>query len=663
MATIIGSQFNDNDTVNGIPLIFRRRLVGTLLNDSIFGLAGNDILEGLAGNDLLDGGTGNDTMRGGIGNDTYIVDAPGDVVIELAGQGIDEVRSSISYTLPLNVENLMLLGTANINGTGNALNNVINGNSGNNFLFGLAGNDTLNGGDGNDYLDGGTGNDTMNGGFGDDTYIVDSAGDVAGEVAGGIDLVIASVSHTLSLNLENLNLSGVANINGTGNAKDNIINGNAGNNFLFGLAGNDTINGGAGNDYLDGGAGIDTLRGGAGNDTYIVDSASDVVVELAGQGIDEVRSFVSHTLSANVENLTLLGAANINGTGNTLNNIINGNAGNNFLFGLAGNDIINGGAGNDYLDGGVGIDTLRGGAGNDTYIVDSASDVVVELAGQGIDEVRSFVSHTLSANVENLTLLGAANINGTGNDLNNVINGNAGNNFLFGLAGNDTLNGGDGNDLLSGGLGNDTMNGGFGDDTYIVDSLGDVAAEVAGGIDLVIASVSHTLSANLENLNLSGVANINGTGNFRDNVINGNSGNNVLSGLGGNDTLVGGSGSDTLLGGDGNDRLRGGTTANNAGERDIMTGGLGADTFELGNSAGSYYLNTVGNSYASITDFSAFQLDKFQVKGALSQYRLDKTRSLEGGAALDTLIYRGNDLIAVVRDTTNVLLGRDFVVV
>lgn len=564
MANIIGSPFNDNDTVNGIPLIFRRRLTGTLANDSISGLAGNDILEGLAGNDLLNGGTGNDTMRGGAGNDTYIVDSPGDVVVELFGQGIDEVRSSISYTLPLNVENLMLLGTANINGTGNALNNVINGNSGNNSLFGLVGNDTLNGGDGNDYLDGGTGNDTMNGGFGDDTYIVDSADDVAGEVAGGIDLVIASVSHTLSLNLENLILSGVASINGTGNAKDNVINGNSGNNFLFGLAGNDTINGGAGN---------------------------------------------------------------------------------------------------DYLDGGVGIDTLRGGTGNDTYIVDAASDVVVELVGQGIDEVRSFASHTLSANVENLTLLGAANINGTGNDLNNVINGNAGNNFLFGLAGNDTLNGGDGNDYLHGGIGNDNMNGGFGDDTYIVDSLGDVAAEVAGGIDLVIASVSHTLSVNLENLTLTGVANLNGTGNFRDNVIVGNSGNNVLSGLGGNDTMVGGAGSDTLLGGDGNDRLRGGTTALNAGERDIMTGGVGADTFELGNSAGSYYLNTVGNSYASITDFSAFQLDKFQVKGALSQYRLDKTRSLEGGAAIDTLIYRGNDLIAVVRDTTNVLLGRDFVTV
>ncbi|BAU42034.1 calcium-binding protein [Leptolyngbya sp. O-77] len=539
-------------------------LIATLFNESLFGLGGNDLLIGNATNNYIDGGTGNDTMRGGAGNDTYIVNSPSDIVVELPNQGIDEVRSFITYTLPANVENLTLLGTANINGTGNGLNNVITGNTGNNFLFGLAGNDSLSGGDGNDYLDGGIGNDNMNGGIGNDTYIVDSLGDVAAEVAGGIDLVIASVSHTLSTNLENLTLTGAANINGTGNAKDNIITGNSGNNFLFGLAGNDTINGGAGN---------------------------------------------------------------------------------------------------DYLDGGVGIDTMRGGTGNDTYIVDSASDAVVELVGQGIDEIRSFVSYTLPANVENLTLLGSANINGTGNGLNNVINGNIGNNFLFGLAGNDNLNGGDGNDYLHGGAGNDNMNGGLGDDTYIVDSLGDVAAEVAGGIDLVIASVSHTLSVNLENLTLTGAANLNGTGNFRDNVIVGNSGNNVLSGLGGNDTIVGGAGSDTLLGGDGNDRLRGGTTALNAGERDIMTGGVGADTFELGSSAGSYYLNSAGNSYASITDFSAFQLDKFQVKGALSQYRLDKTRSLEGGASLDTLVYRGSDLIAVVRDTTNVFLGRDFVAV
>ncbi|GAB4459904.1 MAG: hypothetical protein OHK0037_06160 [Elainellaceae cyanobacterium] len=654
MAVIIGTPAND--------VLPRPTDPSTAGNDTILGLGGNDIINGGNGNDLLNGGTGNDNMNGGFGNDTYIVDSAGDVAAEVAG-GIDLVIASVSHTLSANIENLNLSGAANINGIGNARNNVINGNDGNNFLFGAVGNDTLNGGNGNDTLNGGPGNDNMNGGFGNDVYVVDSAGDVAAEVAGGIDLVIASVSHTLSTNLENLTLTGAANINGTGNAKDNIITGNSGNNFLFGLAGNDTINSGAGNDYIDGGVGNDAMRGGTGNDTYIVDSASDAVVELVGQGIDEIRSFVSYTLPANVENLTLLGSANINGTGNGLNNVINGNIGNNFLFGLAGNDTINGGAGNDYIDGGVGNDAMRGGTGNDTYIVDSASDAVVELAAQGIDEIRSFVSYTLPTNVENLTLLGSANINGTGNGLNNVITGNIGNNFLFGLAGNDNLNGGDGNDYLHGGAGNDNMNGGLGDDTYIVDSLGDVAAEVAGGIDLVIASVSHTLSVNLENLTLTGVANLNGTGNFRDNVIVGNSGNNVLSGLGGNDTIVGGAGSDTLLGGDGNDRLRGGTTALNAGERDIMTGGVGADTFELGSSAGSYYLNSAGNSYASITDFSAFQLDKFQVKGALSQYRLDKTRSLEGGASLDTLVYRGSDLIAVVRDTTNVLLGRDFVTV
>ena len=103
--------------------------------------------------------------------------------------------------------------------TGNNAANVLSGLDGNDTLNGGAGNDTLSGGDGNDTLDGGTGSDNMNGGLGDDLYIVDSAGDVAGEVAGGIDTVQSSVTHTLSTNMENLTLTGAAAINGTGNAK------------------------------------------------------------------------------------------------------------------------------------------------------------------------------------------------------------------------------------------------------------------------------------------------------------------------------------------------------------------------------------------------------------------------------------------------------------
>lgn len=141
-----------------------------------------------------------------------------------------------------------------------------------------------------------------------------------------------------------------------------------------------------GNDTLDGGAGNDTMAGGMGDDTYLVDNAGDVVSEAAGAGMDLVQSSVTHTLAANVENLTLTGAAAINATGNALALMLTGNSGNNALSGAAGND------------------TMIGGAGNDTYVVDAAGDVVVENADEGTDLVQSSVTYTLSGNVENLTL-------------------------------------------------------------------------------------------------------------------------------------------------------------------------------------------------------------------------------------------------------------------
>lgn len=251
------------------------------------------------------------------------------------------------------------------------------------------------------------------------------------------------------------------------------------------------------------------------------------------------------------------------------------------------------GAGNDILNGGGGADFMDGGFGNDTYVVDNVFDVASEAAGGGIDTVLSSVTYTLSATMENLTLTGAAAINGTGNASANVINGNAANNSMAGLGGNDVLNGGGGNDNLSGGDGDDrlnggtgadNMNGGFGNDIYVVDNAGDVAAEVAGGVDTVLASVSHILSANIENLTLTGAAAINGQGNANNNVMNGNGANNTLAGLGGNDLINGNNGNDNLFGGAGNDNLNGG-----AGDdwveggvgRDILTGGLGLDTFDF----------------------------------------------------------------------------------
>ncbi len=99
-------------------------------------------------------------LVGGTGNDTYVVDSTDDAITENASAGADTVRSSIAWTLGSNLENVVLTGTANINGIGNTLANELYGNSGNNVLTGNGGSDTLNGGAGTDTLVGGAGNDT-----------------------------------------------------------------------------------------------------------------------------------------------------------------------------------------------------------------------------------------------------------------------------------------------------------------------------------------------------------------------------------------------------------------------------------------------------------------------------------------------------------------------
>jgi Ca2+-binding RTX toxin-like protein len=233
-----------------------------------------------------------------------------------------------------------------------------------------------------------------------------------------------------------------------GNGGPNVLVGTALSDVLMGLGGNDTLSGLGAADLLDGGLGLDTMRGGFGNDIYVVSQSTDKVIELAGQGIDLVRSAVSFTLGFAVDNLTLTGAANSTGIGNALANTITGNGGTNALAGGLGNDKLVGLGGNDTLNGGPGLDAIFGGFGNDTYIVDQSADKATESAGQGIDLVRSTVNYTLGANVENLTLLGAANIKGTGNAQNNRITGNAGANDITGNAGDDDMFGGAGADIF-----------------------------------------------------------------------------------------------------------------------------------------------------------------------------------------------------------------------
>ncbi|KQM13772.1 hypothetical protein ASE49_11950 [Novosphingobium sp. Leaf2] len=343
------------------------------------------------------------TYTGTAGNDTFRVTSVLDKVVETANGGTDAVISSVTYTLPDHVENLSLTTDQAINGTGNGLDNRIVGNSAANVLTGLGG---------NDFLDGAGGADTLYGGLGDDTYKVDSSAVKVIELAGeGRDSVITTVTYTLTANVENLRLDGVADINGTGNAEDNRMIGNAGANVLTGLGGND---------YLDGGAGIDTLVGGKGDDIYVVDNTRDKVVEQASEGTDTVMASATYTLPANVEILRLTGSGSIHGSGNALANKIYGNEGDNKLFGWAGNDLLEGGAGNDILNGGAGDDTLTGGAGADTFVFgsgygkDTVTDfqhgmdklVLVNVKAAAVSITQTALATVVSIGADTITLTG-----------------------------------------------------------------------------------------------------------------------------------------------------------------------------------------------------------------------------------------------------------------
>ena len=328
---------------------------------------GNDTITAGTGNDFLVGGAGNDTMIGGLGNDSYIVDSLGDTVVEGTDEGDDTVLSSITYTLPDSVENLVLTGTGSIDGTGNALDNSITGNNGDNRLDGGDGNDRLVGSGGNDTLVDGAGSDVMHGGIGDDTYTVDRAGDEVIELTNeGNDTVRSSVNYNLSANVENLILRDNGDLSGTGNDLDNRIIGNDGNNRLDGGAGDDVLTGGGGDDRLIGSTGADAMRGGTGNDTYFIDNTGDRAIEQPGEGFDTIRSSVSHTMEANIEKLVLDGFADLNANGNEIRNQIYGSAGDNAIYG------------------GDGRDLLYGRDGADTFVFKDMTDSDVAVAGRDI---------------------------------------------------------------------------------------------------------------------------------------------------------------------------------------------------------------------------------------------------------------------------------------
>jgi Ca2+-binding RTX toxin-like protein len=604
---------------------------GTNGKNRLKGTNSPDKLLGLAGNDTLDGKKGADKMIGGIGDDTYLVDHTGDKVIEKAGQGTDTVRSKVTFTLGANVENLYLLGTAAINGTGNELGNVIVGNAGNNVISGGAG---------ADFLDGAGGFNTL-------SYFSSATGVEVNLSTSVVD--VGDATGDIIANFTNVDGSN------DGPFGDYIV-GDGNNNVLRGFGGSDTLRGGGGNDTLEGGDGFDLIEGGAdadnldgGNDfdtlSYFF-SANGVTVNLAtntASGGDAAGDTI-----ANFEDLI---GSNSTTSGDT-------------LTGSDGENEISGESGDDTIDGGDGSDTIYGGFGNDTLLVSSDTDGLdtdALFGGDGVDTISLqnagngpfgglTLTFTLGAGgsgsfnapigfgVADTSYNGIENVTGRNNaSFGDILTGNSGNNVLNGLAGNDVL-------VITGGT--DTLNGGDGTDMIsfeLSSTLGDLFVTLPStGAGFADASAFGLGSFNYDSI--EGVRGRDIASGARD-LMTGNAGNNLFEGLAGDDFFEGLAGDDTYRGGDGNDAISFYTYGSSmtftlaeggSGTANLGSFGLGTDTYtsiegiDGTNAAGD---NLFGNSSNNI--INGYGGDDAIVGGRGAD-------TLYGGTGNDTFGFTGN---------------------
>jgi Ca2+-binding RTX toxin-like protein len=597
--------------------------VGTQAGEELDATAAAPILFGLGGHDSLSG-AGANGMAGGAGNDAYTVDDAGDRIFEAAGEGTDLVRATVSWTLGAHLENLTLIGTSGLIGTGNALantilgtndadrldggegNDVLRGREGDDTLIGGADADSLDGGGGNDTLWGGGGNDNLTGGAGMDHFMVDSGTDTITDLdVGGADVLVVSpfatanasmtgpwtatatwvVDGTINLTANGFSLDltaaapglGLWSLTNAGNATGVRFTGSVNADALTGGEGNDTLLGGGGGDTLSGNGGTDSLSGGGGNDS----------------------------LNGGADNDTLLGEAD-----------------------------------EDSLTGGVGDDRMTGGAGTDRFAVDAGTDTITDLGLGGADVLVVWAGATANATLAgNWTFTlgsnngGTANITAagfnadlgqaagsagwavsnlgtnravslTGSARNDTLTGGNGNDTLTGGGANDSLLGDAGSDSLTGGTGNDTMTGGAAVDRFVVDAGTDTITDLAaGGNDVLVVSAGATANATLagswaasSNVSNAGVVNVTAAG-FNVNLTAATGlgtwsvsqagqagavafagsvqGDRLTGGLGA-DSLTGNAGDDTLTGGDGADTLNGGAGV------DSLVGGLGNDSLTGG---------------------------------------------------------------------------------
>jgi len=600
-------------------------LVGTTASDELYGLDGNDTLDGGSSNDYLEGGNGADVLiggagtfdsasyvhstvgvsvdlntgtgtggeaqgdtlsgierlvgsayddtftsaisgtqlEGGQGNDLYIINGTGVVVVEAAGAGFDEVRTSntaFSIAGYGEVEALTYTGTGNFNGIGG---------SGANTITGGTGNDTLVGEGGADYLVGNGGTDTVS--YSNTAAAVSlnfktgvHTGDAAGDTFSSIEKFQGS-----SGNDTFVSGAGADNLDGyTGN--DTVDYSTSGSGVTVNLTTGTGTGGDAsgdvltsiekviGSDFADtlsSSTAATTLAGGAGDDTYVVGATTVVVNESAGQGFDTVQTSLTGLNLASfgeVEALTYTGTGNFTGYGGAGANTITGASGNDTLAGNGGADLLIGNGGTDTAtysttsspitlnfktgvhtgdaagDVFVSIEKFQGSSGNDTFVSGTGADNLDGYTG------NDTVDYSTSSSAVTVDLTAGT---GSGGDAQGDV-----------LTSIERVVGSDYADTLSSSTAGHTLEGGLGNDVYIANSTSVTIVEQAGaGIDEIRTNVAaYQLGwANVENLTYTGTAAFSGYGNALDNVITGGIGNDILIGKGGADTLNGGSGTDT----------------------------------------------------------------------------------------------------------------------
>jgi Ca2+-binding RTX toxin-like protein len=341
-----------------------------------------------------------------------------------------------------------------------------------------------------------------------------------------------------------------------------------------------------------------------------------ISIESAGSFID--NQYTLHVTPTNAVQFTLAGGED--------DDYLLGTAANDSITGDVGDDFLIGRDGHDTLNGGEGTDTLYGGDGNDVYIVDKASDNIIEYESGGTDTIiASYNVTSLKDTLENITLAtGSTAKSATGNDSDNEITGNELNN---------TLSGGIGDDTIDGGAGADVMTGGLGRDVYYIDSILDKVVETSAStasseFDVIYTTADiKSLFSNVEEVIMQQGA-IYVTGNASANIIVGNDAYNTLKGLGGNDLLFGGGGHDVLNGGTGSDEL---------------TGGTGADIFMFDSTLATTNVDTI-HDFEVGSDMIALSksiFTKFSAQGAVGSANLVSDAATAGSAptALDTNDY------------------------